>query len=723
MKIRERIRMEKKKLPMMMKGYSRSMVNAWVRATQKDEKAYRKDYKRATIRAMHEKGYLMPSMKRYDLRGEPALDYITDFDYLYLQPFNSSLSKWLEDIITTNRVLKDHAEHCRKVYYSIVQRDGRNLVFRADHEDREYLGEDMLETVREQGFLELRPASWDSSRDRYTLEYVEDELLVNGYPTDTRMFKRSILNRLEGSYVLAEKVSMQYTFSSGETADHSLKLWMANDCGDGPKILFATISIYWNEGPRKVRRHATLPFDIETGSFVFEEETITVPGWDTMRGQLLAVSGALQAISYYTCTISLQQEGGFKFLHFSGSPSLPEVAFGAEMNDYLKAKLERRKAAPKPSFSSRWKKLKDMVVNKLTGRLCRRGMRPYMRRLWIDSVISDFLHTKGLSLGKKIWCWKRGYMSYRSYQYGLTEENYKHFLSDYDYHYLNRINNDYQKWINDKTTTRLILEPFKEYVPDYYFSIFNRNGETEIATMWDCPEGIPASFDGLFEMLRTKGILAMKPSAGTHGDGFYCLTYENGAYTVNGEIRTEEQIIELITGFKSFYIVTEYIVMHDWLKEIYGKSVNTIRVMVINRKGYNPKIMQTYMRIGSSRTGFTDNVGYGGICCMVNKETGELYQPETIKDHKFYDCPNHPDTGTPISGFLPNWDLVCEKVKEISAYLCELEYLGFDIAITQEGFYLLEINIHQDLHKVALFDDEMLGYFHEKIVAKRRIYG
>jgi hypothetical protein len=103
---------------------------------------------------------------------------------------------------------------------------------------------------------------------------------------------------------------------------------------------------------------------------------------------------------------------------------------------------------------------------------------------------------------------------------------------------------------------------------------------------------------------------------------------------------------------------------------------------------------------------------------MVDKETGELYQPETIKDHVFYPCPNHPDTGTPIAGFLPHWDMVRQGVLDICRYLCELEYLGFDVAITEEGFTILEINIHQDLHKVATFTDEMNEFFRRVIDRK-----
>jgi hypothetical protein len=160
--------------------------------------------------------------------------------------------------------------------------------------------------------------------------------------------------------------------------------------------------------------------------------------------------------------------------------------------------------------------------------------------------------------------------------------------------------------------------------------------------------------------------------------------------------------------------------MHDDLKAIYPKSVNSIRVMVINEEGHDPKIMQAYMRIGSSKTGFTDNVGYGGICVMVDKETGELYNPETVRDHKFSPCPLHPDTNHPIAGYIPYWDVIKTKIVEICRYMCELEYLGFDIAVTQDGFQVIEINIHQDLHKVPTLDEEVMNFFRRQINNKLR---
>lgn len=716
MKIRERIQKEKVLIPLMLKGYSRHAASAWYSATLRDLSQYKNTFGEKTLRALHKQGYLGSSKERYCLQPGVSSDYITDFSYITTAPYNNSFSKWLDDILTTNRVLKQFKAHNREIYFSIIQRYMQQMILRVGQEDREYSVQDILELVREKGKAELRPVHWASTKRRYYIAFKEERFYLNGKPTEARAIER-IVNGLRSNYILAEPVHIRYSFSKELSREHSIKLWIANDFEGGPTILSGVVDIYWTERNGK-RKRVTKLLDIQSGSFELNNQKVNLKDWNQIKAQVRKISASIKQISYYTMTIALQEDTLFKILHLSANPRLPEVAFHKELNEYLKQRAAK-KLQTRVTLSQHIKNLKASLFNKFVGKFCRKGIRPYMQKLWFEAVKSDFLHTK-VSLSKKIWAWKRGFISYHTYQYGLTEENYKNYLSDYDYYWLNRINNEYQKWVNDKTTYRYIMDPFKEYVPAYYFSCFKRGGTACLAKMWDCPEKIRENLSGLLTLLRAKGKLAFKPSAGTHGDGFYCLSYENGAYFVNGVEHTVEQLQQLLNSQKSFYVVTEYLEMHPRLKEIYPKSVNTVRMMVINKNGYDPQIMQTYMRIGSSSTGYTDNVGYGGICVMVDPETGELYQPQTIKEHIYYDCPTHPDTGTPISGLLPNWDLVCEKVLAISRYLCELEYLGFDVAITEEGFCVLEINIHQDLHKVNCFSEEINEFFRKKIAYKKR---
>ena len=85
-------------------------------------------------------------------------------------------------------------------------------------------------------------------------------------------------------------------------------------------------------------------------------------------------------------------------------------------------------------------------------------------------------------------------------------------------------------------------------------------------------------------------------------------------------------------------------------------------------------------------------------------------------------CPNHPDTNEPVEGMIPNWELIKQKIIEISKYIGQLEYLGFDVVCTPEGFTILEINSHQDLHRYIYYDERIKKFYFDKLEYKRRLY-
>ncbi len=719
MNIVKKVKRENELWSIMRHGYSRGMAISWRKAVMRDNRNNAKRYGRSALDDIHRRGYLSQSIKTYDLLNDRSDKYVTDFEYMFLSPYNNNFSKWIGDIITTNRILKRQSEHCRKVYFSIFQRRGGQIILsKGEDYDRPCTVQDVIDLLISKGRVELRPAFWESKSARYELSYEKEMIFINGQTgRDDQARLRRLINGLQSNYVVAECVDTQFAFSPKLSGRHYIKFWLSNDAGEEPQILDYELNV-----KAAGRSWANCSVE-EDGSFALGDEKFFVPGWQAVCTELLQTARELDLLDYFTVSIALDDKGGFTFLHFSAKPYRKKSRISQKHNDYLRSKAaDAKERMGEITMKMRWEDLKRRRHYSYLQKIGRKGIRPYMQQLWLDQMESDRQNTTTTTLAQKKWCWERGFLSFRIEQYGLTEENYKKFLSDYDYHWLNRINNIYQLWVNDKTTFRLVLDPFADYIPKYCFAITKRRGAPHISRMWDCDEDVQPNLKGILTMLERKGKLAMKPSSGTHGDGFYCLAYEDGKYTVNGEETTADQLWQIIAQRKSFYVITEYINMHPMLKAIYPKSVNTVRVMVINSHGYDPKIMQTYMRIGSSTTGFTDNVGYGGICVMVDSETGELHDPETIAEHRFHPCPVHPDTGTPIAGFLPNWQEIREKVLDICRYLGELEYLGFDIAITEEGFQVIEINIHQDLHKVATHSQEIKDFFAEKIRIKKSIY-
>ena len=733
--------------PWLKQGYSRKLANAYYRKVQQDN-LLDNGISMQDKKWAHDHKYLSTSIEKYDLKNNMG-KYISDVDYLFLQPFNNSFVKWMHDLVTTNHVLVDYPEHLPKLYFNIIDREHKKIFLPIDTVNREF-GEnydDFIRLLDERKQLVLRPASSSGERSSYIIKCVgenryklcaddidKQRMSMFGYGYDKQMLlceeypeelpegfepnpckkpeydKDSLLeliSTLKYSYVIAEPYKLR------EGVNGVLKLYIANKELKSTELLDAYLLPFGVESPEHIRVS-------ETGAV--EGRECVIPDWDKLVADTLKMAAFVSEIEYFTAYI-LITEDGFVIDRFSTDPVLPDIAHSDKLNDYLLERLEKKRSSYKVTKERTWNAFRDKRFNRFVKRFCRPGIRPYMQKLWMRSVWDDFLHTKSTNIFQKIWCWRHGFQSFRIQQYGLTKENYKNFLSDYQYHWLNRINNGYQIWINDKTTTRYVMEPYKQYLAKYYYDIIKMSGETCIKALQDIPEGFEPSFDGIFKLLRQEKLLALKPSSGTHGDGFYRMEYADGKYLINGKEMTEDEIVGMISGFKSVYVITEYLFMHHELKKIYPNAVNTIRVAVVNQSAYEPKIMQTYMRIGSSKSGFTDNVGYGGICAKIDTATGRYYCPQQIHDHVFTPCPKHPDTGVEIEGIVPNWDYMCEGVLNICRFMPELEYLGFDIAITDDGFKIIEINIHQDLHKVAEHSPEFKQFYQDKLKLKAEQYG
>lgn len=731
--------------PWLGQGYSRRLANSYYKKVcidlENDNGVSKEDKKWA-----HAHKYFSDSIEKYDLKNNPD-KYITDMDYMYLKPFNNSFTKWVGDLVTENLVLIDYREHLPKLYFNIIERENRKVFLPIDTVGREY-GEnydDFIKLLDERGELVIRPDRTSAHRSAYRIkrtgedsyelledsacrmrmsiygnDYDRDLLLAEEHPNDLpenfelnpcrsdHYDKKSLyelISTFKYSYVIAEP----YRVRADKTG--MLRIYVANEKLKDTKLL----DYYYTDiVDGNVRCRAVTPDGALDGE--------KLGGWDKIIAAVTDIAHFISEIEYFTVSIFFTEDG-FVIDSIDTNPSLPPIVHSDALNDYLLARLAKKRETVVVT-RERWiKAFSEKRFKRFVKRFCRPGIRPYMQRLWMNSVWDDLWHNKATTLRQKLWSYKRGFLSFRIKQYGLTKDNYKNFLSDYQYHWLNRINNGYQIWINDKTTTRYVFEPYKQYLAKYYYDIIKIEGETCIKALQDIPDGFEASFDGIFRLLRQEKLLALKPSAGTHGDGFYRMEYADGKYFINGNEMTEDGIIAMIDGFKSIYIITEYLFMHRELKKIYPHSVNTIRVAVVNQSAYEPKIMQTYMRIGSSKSGFTDNVGYGGICAKIDIPTGRYYCAEQLKDHVFTPCPIHPDTGVEIEGVVPNWELMKKGIIDICRFMPELEYLGFDIAITDDGFKIIEINIHQDLHKVAEHSEEFKSFYRDKLRLKAEKYG
>jgi hypothetical protein len=350
----------------------------------------------------------------------------------------------------------------------------------------------------------------------------------------------------------------------------------------------------------------------------------------------------------------------------------------------------------------------------LTRMMIKRGYSSYFASKFPKIIIDDFLQSKNVNFKTKIWAYRRGFLCSKAHIYGINETNFRNHLSDFEYHKLHPLNGTYSKWIDDKLSMKYVLSPFSDYLPKYYFQL----EDNEILKLMDCPDGINPTIDGILSLLQKEGNLALKPYSGTRGNGFYRLSYHDGDYFMNTEKADEASVNNLLSVLKG-YLVTEYIISHNTIKKIYEQTPNTLRLQFVRNINEKPRIIGSFIRFGTSKSGILETPLAGGILAGIEINNGKIFEPHIISDNKLKCLKYHPDTGEAMEIQLPNWNHAVLKINEILDYIPQLTYVGFDVVITNGGFKILEINSLTSIHGISYYypyfaDEYARKYFTSK---------
>ena len=301
------------------------------------------------------------------------------------------------------------------------------------------------------------------------------------------------------------------------------------------------------------------------------------------------------------------------------------------------------------------------------------------------------------------WALERGFYPGRVALYGLNEDNYQDYVPDFQYFMLHPMNNHFLKWL-DKTTLKYVLNSngCESTMPAYYAYVENDGSFTYLM---DVPADIPKNQDFLMNLLKQKGVLAMKPNSGTSGGlGFIKLELKEDGLFENNKPISMDRFVEIRDSMRN-YIITEYAHQHSELAKVWPDSECTLRVIMAK----NPKeslyeqaswsCAVSYARFGTAVNGGASNLSSGGVGVGFDFETG-AYNDFAIRYKRY--CPDgewllkkHPDTDMCwANNALPNWGLVRSLIDQICAHVSSLDYLGLDIIITEDGMKLCEINSH-----------------------------
>lgn len=235
----------------------------------------------------------------------------------------------------------------------------------------------------------------------------------------------------------------------------------------------------------------------------------------------------------------------------------------------------------------------------------------------------------------------------------------------------------YFEYANDKVLTKKALETEGLSVPQSFFVI-----------------EYFYELQGLEANLRKHSSFVIKPSCGSGGNGIIVISdYVGDVWiSVSGKEYTFEDIkkhvSDIIFGVYSFgiddgAIIEERIIQDTYISELSPLGLADIRM--INYKGSNAKAM---LRIATKASDGKANLHQGGIGVAIDMLSGHTFSAQIDRENICL----HPDTNTPLLDIkIPHWDqllILCEEVSKI----IPLDYLGIDIALSDKGPVILEVN-------------------------------
>lgn len=149
----------------------------------------------------------------------------------------------------------------------------------------------------------------------------------------------------------------------------------------------------------------------------------------------------------------------------------------------------------------------------------------------------------------------------------------------------------------------------------------------------------------------------------------------------------EEKVEDLYDRLmkNSQILVEEVATQHKVLNDLYPLSINTLRVVTLNKK-----VVTAYLRIGNDGN-VVDNFNHGGMVTAIDINDGIIKYKAIDKATNEYDI--HPYTNKKIVGTkIPNWDKVVKLCEDACNVVPKVGYVAWDVCLGQKEPSLIEGN-------------------------------
>lgn len=220
-----------------------------------------------------------------------------------------------------------------------------------------------------------------------------------------------------------------------------------------------------------------------------------------------------------------------------------------------------------------------------------------------------------------------------------------------------------------------------------------------------------ADADGLVAAARVHDGLVLKPRRGGGGDGVFLLAPVGEQLRLDRELVQPAGLAELIRRLDS-YIVTPRVRQARYAAALFSRTTNVVRVLtMVDPANGEAFVAMAGQKIGTEASFPVDNPARGGLYSIIDLESGRLTVAVT-EDGSRYD--RHPDSGAQIAGVtIPRWRELLDSIKRLAQQLDFIDYIGWDLVVTEEGFCVIEGNRNPDFLPVPMLADARVRAFYQ----------
>jgi len=305
-----------------------------------------------------------------------------------------------------------------------------------------------------------------------------------------------------------------------------------------------------------------------------------------------------------------------------------------------------------------------------------------------------FYHTARLWRKDVTWEFKTGFWTYAKYRRFIATINPP----------------SYQKLSQNKFSEKAILHLSSIPSPEFIGYLHCRRGVSSAG------DNLRNARDLRDLILRESGIdrICFKLLEGYGGQGFQAVKIIRNGDLWFRPLNTDKDVsIEtfLTTTLQQGrdYIVEKYICQHPVLAALNPSSVNTVRVWVGHIRD-EASVLDAFLRIGR-RGSLVDNTSSGAQIFRLDIGSGVIGTGMTKSiSNETFRC--HKDTGYVITGIeLPFWSAVLELATKAVTVFPGISFAGIDIAITESGPVVIELNVEPDPTSAIIFDRSHVELF------------